>query len=210
MAAPIRVLLADDHPLVRAGIRATLAAVPDVVLVAEAADGYAVQRLTQDCGFDVLVLDLGMPGPSATSLVRAVRARCPHARVLILTAHDEDAYVRGVVAAGAAGYVLKDEAPENLVQAIRSVARGGAWFSQAIVETLVRPDRPDLQDPPDLTPRERQLLHLVAQGRDNAEIAAELHLGEQTVRNYLSRLYTKLGVNSRAAAIIWARDHARD
>ncbi|HET8626587.1 MAG TPA: response regulator transcription factor [Thermomicrobiales bacterium] len=210
MAAPIRVLLADDHPLVRAGIRATLAAVPDVVLVAEAADGYAVQRLTQDCGFDVLVLDLGMSGPSATSLVRAVRARCPHARVLILTAHDEDAYVRGVVAAGAAGYVLKDEAPENLVQAIRSVARGGAWFSQAIVETLVRPERVDLQGPPDLTRRERELLHLVAQGRDNAEIAAELHLGEQTVRNYLSRLYTKLGVNSRAAAIIWARDHARD
>lgn len=207
MTAPIRVLLADDHPLVRTGLRATLAAVPDIVLVGEATDGDQAQQLCQALRPDVLVLDLQMPGPLPTATVTFVHACCPGIHVLVLTGHDEDVYVRGLVAAGVAGYILKGEAPEVLVHAIRSVVRGGTWFSQPIVRTLLQQTRPDQAAAPELTDRERQLLRLLLQGADNARIAATLHLGEQTVRSYLSRLYTKLGVHTRSAAIIWARDH---
>jgi DNA-binding NarL/FixJ family response regulator len=126
--------------------------------------------------------------------------------VLILTAYDGDTYVRGLVQAGAMGYVLKDEAPEALVQAVRSVARGGTWFSRPVVETLVHAKN-DESDAPPLTERETQIMRLIAQGLDNARIAEELCLSEQTIRNYVSRLYAKIGVQTRAEAVVWGRDH---
>ncbi len=207
MSETIRVLLADDHPLVCAGIRATLSTEPDLTLVGEATNGHDAQRLCRELQPDVLVLDLRMPGPSAMETVAYIRAHCPAVRVLVLTACDEDAYVHGLVAAGVSGYVLKDEAPEVLAQAIRSVVQGGAWFSRRLVAKLVNREPADLAVQPCLTSRERQLLGLTMQGWDNARIAATLHLGEQTVRNYLRGLYAKLGVRSRAEAMVWARDH---
>src|SRR5215216_249311 len=202
MRNPIRVLLADDHPFVRAGLRATLETEPDVLVVGEVADGDEAQRQCQALRPDVLVLDLNMPGSPATATVASVRELSPPVRVVVLTGY-EDAYVRDLIAAGIGGYVLKDEAPETLVQAIRSVVSGGTWFSQPVVAQLVRP----APTGPPLTEREGQLLRLISRGWDNARIAAEVHLQQDTVRNYVSRLYAKLGVQTRAEAIVWARDH---
>ena len=204
---PVRVVLADDHPLIRSGLRVRLEAEPDLVVVGEAAHGDEAQQRCRELLADVLVLDLNMPGPPPTATVAFLREHRPEVRVLVLTAYDDDAYVRGLLAAGVAGYVLKDEAPDALVDAVRSVAHGGTWFSRAVVAVLTEPLRRVGAAGPALTDRERQLLDLVARGWDNVRIAEELHLGEQTVRNYLSRLYGKLGVQSRAEAIVWAHEH---
>ena len=207
MEAKIRVLLADDHPLVRAGIRATLMAQDDLELVGEAADGDQVQQLCQTQSPDVLLLDLHMPGPSALQTVAFLRERLPAIRVIMLTAYDDDAYVRSLVAAGAVGYILKDEAPEVVVRAIRTVMHGDTWFSRAIIEKLNQPSAQILQvGDAELTERERELLAMIGQGCDNAQIAETLSLAEQTVRNSISRLYAKLGLTSRAQAIIWTRE----
>jgi DNA-binding NarL/FixJ family response regulator len=206
MAEMVRVVLADDHPLIRSGLRSRLEEEPGISIVGEASHGDMAMRACQDLQPDVLVLDLNMPGPPATSIVSYVHVRCPEMRVLVLTAYDDDAYVRGLVAAGISGYVLKDEAPDALVDAVKSVANGGTWFSRAVVAKLVRqPDQ--ARSGPHLTPREQELLDLLGRGWDNWRLANELHLSEQTVRNYLSRLYSKLGVQTRAGAIVWARDH---
>ena len=207
MEAKIRVLLADDHPLVRAGIRATLMAQDDLELVGEAADGDQVQQLCQTQSPDVLLLDLHMPGPSALQTVAFLRERLPAIRVIMLTAYDDDAYVRSLVAAGAVGYILKDEAPEVVVRAIRTVMHGDTWFSRAIIEKLNQPSAQILQvGDAELTEREREILAMIGQGCDNAQIAETLSLAEQTVRNSISRLYAKLGLTSRAQAIIWTRE----
>jgi DNA-binding NarL/FixJ family response regulator len=202
MTEAIRVLLADDHPLVRAGIRSVLTAEEDIALVGEAADGDQVQRLCQELEPDILLLDLNMPGPPPFETVAYLRQHCPAVKVLVLTAYDDDAYVRGLTAAGVAGYVLKDEAVETVVRAIRVVVQGKSWFSQPVVEKLVRLKTEEAV----LTDRERQILSLIAQGRNNSQIAVELDLAEQTVRNYVSQIYTKLGVDTRVQAVVWARE----
>jgi DNA-binding NarL/FixJ family response regulator len=207
MSEPIRVLLADDHPFIRAGLRTTLDTETDIVVAGEAEDGDDAQRQCTALQPDILVLDINMPGPPAVATLAAVRELCPSTRVIILTAYNDDAYVRGLLQAGALGYVLKDDAPEALVQAVRSVAQGGSWFSQAVVANLVIPDADGESDTPSLTERESQIVRLIGQGWDNTQIAEELHLSEQTVRNYVSRLYGKIGVQTRAEAVVWARDH---
>jgi DNA-binding NarL/FixJ family response regulator len=206
MSESIHVLIADDHPLIRAGLCMALQTEPDIVVAGEASDGDEAQRKCADLQPDVLVLDLNMDGPPAVATLASVRELCPRTRVLILTAYDGDTYVRGLVQAGAMGYVLKDEVPEALVQAVRSVAQGGTWFSRPVVESLVHPKH-DESDAPPLTERESQIMRLIAQGLDNARIAEELCLSEQTIRNYVSRLYGKIGVQTRAEAVVWGRDH---
>lgn len=202
MTNKIRVLLADDHPLVRTGLRTTLSSEIDIDLVAEATDGNETQSLCRKLQPDVLLLDLNMPGSSPYETIVYLREHCPTTKVLILTAYDDDAYVRGLAAAGVMGYVLKDEAPETIIQAIRAVMQDRMWFSQPIVEKLAHQE---MEDTP-LTEREQQILCLIAQGLDNVQIAAELGLAKQTVRNYVSQIYTSLGVASRGEAIIWARE----
>jgi DNA-binding NarL/FixJ family response regulator len=207
MAEPIRVLLADDHPLVRAGIRTTLAGEEDVALVGEATDGHQAQQLCQKLQPDVLLLDLNMPGPSPFETIAYLRGCCPETKVLILTAYDDDAYIHGLTAAGVGGYVLKDEAVEAVVSAIRTTAEGGTWLSRRVVEKLARPPTEnDQARAADLTDRERDILRFMAQGWDNVRIAGELSLAEQTVRNYVCRIYAKLGITSRVQAAVWARD----
>ncbi len=127
--------------------------------------------------------------------------------MLILTAYAA-AYVRGLMGAGVAGYVLKDEATEVVVSAVRTVVRGGTWFSRPVAEKLARMETSEAAqvEVSDLTDREREILRLMAEGKDNAGIAAELNLAEQTVRNYVSRIYTKLGVDTRVQAVVWARE----
>ena len=202
----IEVLLADDHALIRTGIRTVLNIEPDIVLVGEATNGYEVRQLAQALQPDVILLDLNMPGPAPIDTVTSLQKQCPNSKLTILTAYDDDAYVRGMVGAGVAGYILKDEATEVVVQAIRVILQGGTWFSRAVMEKLVSLPYEKVQMP-DLTNRERQLLEMIARGWSNMRIATELQLAEQTVRNYASRLYGKIEVDSRAQAIIWAREN---
>jgi DNA-binding NarL/FixJ family response regulator len=206
MPEPSRVVLADDHPLVRAGIRSALAITDEITLVGEAVDGPTTLQLCRELQPDVVLLDLNMPDSSPFVTVGRLRADCPETQIVILTAYDDDAYVRGLTAAGISGYVLKDEALEVMVSAITSVMRGGTWFSRGVLIKLTHA-APAHTTRARLTNREHQLLNLLLQGMDGRQIATALNLSEQTVRNYLSRLYDKLEVNSRAEAICWARDN---
>jgi len=210
MSNVIRVILADDHPLVRAGLRTVLTGVAGIELVGEAVDGQAARRMVQELQPDVLLLDLRMPGPPAIETVAWLAEHCPQVKVLALTAYDDDAYVRGMVAAGVAGYVLKDEAPEAVVRAICTVMGGDTWFSRRVVDKLGRLEvnKDDVYlTRISLNEREATVLKLIAQGWNNVRIAAELCVAEATVRNYVTRIYTALGVHSRAEAIVWAREN---
>jgi len=202
----IRVLIADDHPLMLCGIRETLHTAEDIMLVGEATHGDDVRRLCRDLLPDVLLLDLQMPGPTAIQIIADLP---PTVRVIILTAYDDDVYVRSMLAAKVAGYVLKDEVAEVVITATHTVSQGGIWLSRRVLERLM-PGRSGPSDRlalPPLTNRQRQLLHLLARGWDTQQIAVALNLGEQTVRNYLSRLYAEIGVHSRTEALIWAWEH---
>src|ERR687885_2099883 len=187
MTRHIRVLLADDHPLIRAGIRTILTAEPDVRLVGEAIDGTDAQHLCRTLQPDVLLLDLNMPGPSPAETVAVLRTECPAVHVLVLTAHDDDAYVRALVAAGVDGYVLKDDATEAVVRAIHTVMQGDTWFSRLVMDKLVqvgtRGDVPSKN--PALTMREIQVLRLVVEGKTNQEIARALGISVKTVEKHL-------------------------
>lgn len=208
MSAPIRILLADDHPSVRAGVRAALEAEPDFAVAGEAATGDEVRHLAEVLRPDVLVLDLSMPGPPTAETVAYLRASHPALQVVVLTAYDDQVRARELVALGVGGYLLKDEPLDAVVRAIRAVARGDTWFSRAIMGALVRRQADAAgAPPPALTARQRQLLRLVALGWDTPRIAVALGVTDNTVRNYLSRLYGTLGVASRAEAMVWARDH---
>lgn len=206
LSSRIRVLLADDHPLVRSGIRATLAGEAAIEVVGEASNGLDVQRLCKDLQPDLLLLDLSMPGPSPLETISCVRQLSPDTRVLVLTAYDDDAYVRNIINIGIEGYLLKDEATEALVQAIVSVVQGGTWFSRVVMQKFVV-SKNDLEVDTGFTPRELELLAGIGRGWDNRRIASEFDLAEQTVRNYISRIYEKLGVRSRAEAVVWARQN---
>ena len=210
-AAPdqaIRVILADDHPIVRSGIKSALEAEDGIDVVGEADDGDQAVQICQELLPDILLLDLNMPGPKPTETIKTVREVAPQTRVVMLTAHDDDAYIRAVMRAGISGYLLKEEAVDTVVKAVRAVNKGAAWYSQEVADKFVKwqfGTEPEIEEA-HLTPRERQLLILISKGWDNARIADELHLAEQTVRNYSSTLYEKLQVSSRAEAIVWARE----
>jgi DNA-binding NarL/FixJ family response regulator len=212
LADTIRVILADDHPLVRSGIRATLSTDSRVEVVGEATNSHEVRVMCTSLNPDVLLLDLNMPGQRPVDTVTFLRHECPDLKVIVLTAYDDDAYVRGLLAAGVAGYVLKDEAPETVIKAVLTVMNGGTWFSQTIVQGLIQhsANMVDSIDHPVLSERDRQVLSMLARGWDNVRISTELTLAEQTVRNYISRIYSKLGLTSRGEAIIWAREHMLD
>lgn len=205
----IRVVLADDHPLIRSGIRSTLEADSRIVIVGEASNGYDTQTCCEQQQVDVLLLDISMPGPSLVSMVAWLREHCPVLRILLLTAYDDDTYVRGALRAGVEGYLLKDEAPEALAEAIHTLYQGGVWFSQSIVEKMYRwrRNQPVRDELASLTKREVDVLTAIAKGLSNRRIAQELHLAEQTVRNYASSIYDKLNLHSRAEVVVWARQN---
>lgn len=211
MPEPIRVVLADDHPLILSGIRLTLSAAADIEVVASVGDADQALEACEARRPDVLVLDLSMPGPPSAEVVRRLGESCPATRILVLTAHDDEAHVRQMMRAGVTGYLVKDEAPESVAQAVRAVAQGTLWISRTVAAKVMR----HLGGPDEvsggLTRRERQILFRLSQGLDNAAIAADLNLSEQTVRNYVSEVYARLDVKSRAEAIVWARErHVED
>jgi DNA-binding NarL/FixJ family response regulator len=206
MTGPLRIFLADDHPLIRAGIRAALAGEADLTLVGEAADGHTAQQCCRELAPDVVVLDLHMPGPSPLALIAALRGDHPTTKIIILTAHDDDAYVRGALGAGVAGYLLKDEGTEVIARAIRVVAQGGTWFCPSIAARLARLAGGEHPEPIglDLTTREADVLRLVTAGKTNREIGALLGVSEKTVEKRVSQLLTKLGVRTRVEAALRA------
>lgn len=206
MASSVRVIIADDHPIMRSGIRATLAGHAGIEVVAEAATGDEMQELCASLLPDVVLMDISMPGPPFIKRVEFIKALPNPIAILVLSAFDDAIYVQAMFKAGVEGYVLKDEVSETLVTALRAVASGGTYYSRRIFAKLNEFDL--LSDAlGELTPREHEVLELVALGRNNAAIASELDLAEQTVRNYVSNLYEKTGCSSRVELAVWARKH---
>ncbi len=199
----VSVVLADDHPVVRAGIKAILSSEPDLHVVGEAARGEEIQPLLWQYRPGVLVLDLNMPGLSIPDSVDGLLRDHPGTGIVVLTFYSDDEYIFGLIGLGVRGYVLKDEATDSLVEAVRAVASGRTWFSQAVAGRLAR--RIAQPDPlTRLTEREREILTLVAWGLSNEDIASSLFIARRTVQNHISSIYGKLGIKSRAEAVLLA------
>jgi DNA-binding NarL/FixJ family response regulator len=205
---PIRVVLADDHPVVRSGLRALLESLPGYEVVAEATDGEAAIRETQLMRPDVVLMDIRMPGLDGIEATRRVRAAVPGAAVLVLTMFDDDDTVFAAMRAGAQGYLLKGAEQDEIDRAIRAVVAGEAIFSPGVAQRVLGyfASPPVATDPfPELTSREREVLDLVAAGQRNQAIADELVLSPKTVANHISSIFAKLAVADRSAAIVRAR-----
>lgn len=200
----IRVLLADDHPLVRTGLRAALANEDGVRLVGEAADGNETQQLTRVLQPDVLLLDVSMPGPTATETIKVVQRDVPQTQILILTAYKDPGLVRGLLSAGVAGYLLKDDPNAAIVEAVRVVGSVGSWISPSILAQLAQlRQSPATGLPrPELNDLEAAVLRLLIVGKGDLEIAAALDMSERTVRRHLRSIYDKLGAVSRVQAAV--------
>jgi two-component system response regulator DegU len=203
------VVVVDDHPVVRAGLCTVLEAADDVTVLACGHDGTDALRLVPRHRPDVLVLDVNLPDLSGLEVTRRLCARDEAPAILVLTAFDDRQTVFGLLESGAQGYVLKDEAPETLVKAVRTVARGESWLSPTVASQVVdratkREEAPSDPPPSPLTPRETEVLCLLAQGLDNAAIADELVVTKRTVQNHVSTIYGKLNVNSRTQAALYA------
>jgi DNA-binding NarL/FixJ family response regulator len=195
----IRVLLADDHPVVRDGLAAMLATQPDLTVVGEAANGAEALHRTASLAPDVVLMDLQMPGMDGTAATAAIRAAHPEVRVLILTTYDTDADITAAVDAGAVGYLLKDTGRHELCEAVRTAARGGAALSPTVAAKVLAHMRGDRVA--DLSGRELEVLSAVARGQSNKQIARALRLSEATVKTHLLHIYTKLDVSDRTAAV---------
>jgi DNA-binding NarL/FixJ family response regulator len=203
---PIRVLLADDHALVRAGIRQLLEHAGDIQIVAEANDGEAAQALIQQHHPDVAVLDIQMPKASGIEVTRWVRVNMPDVGVLILTAYDDDPYVMAVLQAGANGYVLKTASPEQLVEAVHDVYEGKSVLDASITQKLMTHIFTGSKSSPveELTDRELEVLSLAAKGFTNKAIGVQLGISDRTVQGHLAHIFDKLQAGSRTEAVMRA------
>jgi two-component system NarL family response regulator len=195
----IRVIIADDHPIVRMGLRALIDAQPDMRIVAEADGGAAAVAAFTTHRPDVMLVDLRMPGMGGREVISAVRTAVPDARIIVLTSFDGDEDVFRAVQAGARGYLLKASPPDEVVKAVRTVHAGGRLISPDVAARLA-----DRVNSPSLTAREVAVLELVAKGLSNKEIAAALFLAEDTVKNHLKHVFAKLEVSDRTEAVLLA------
>jgi DNA-binding NarL/FixJ family response regulator len=207
----IRVLLVDDHPLFLDGVRAALTGAADLEVVGEAHDVRGAVVAAAELAPDVVLLDVGLPDGSGIDAAREILAARPSTKVLMMTMSDEDATVVAAMRAGARGYVVKGAGRADLLSGIRTVAAGGAVFSPAVADRLGAffgslAALPGQEAFPNLTDREREVLDLVARGYDNRRISRELFLSDKTVRNHVSNVLTKLGVESRTEAVVRARN----
>jgi DNA-binding NarL/FixJ family response regulator len=202
----IRVILADDHHMVRAGIRELLEGAGDVQVVAEAGDGEEAQAIIEKHKPDVAVLDIQMPKASGIEVTRWVRAHRPEVGVLVLTAYDDDPYVMAVLQAGANGYVLKTAKPDDLIQAVRDVNDGKSALDPAITRKLMANlfKRPQETTVEQLTDRELDVLRLAAKGYTNKAIGVQLAISDRTVQGHLAHIFGKLQANSRTEAVMRA------
>jgi DNA-binding NarL/FixJ family response regulator len=205
----LRVVVADDHPVFRSGLR-TLLEDLGVEVVAEAADGARAVELAVEHGPDVVLMDLQMPGVNGLEATRRLSSAAPAVRVLVLTMVEDDATLFAALRAGAAGYLLKGAGPDEIDRAVRGVAAGDAVYGAGVADRLramfAAGPAPAPVAFPQLAERERDVLALMAAGASNAEIAARLFLSDKTVRNYVSSIFSKLGVRDRAQAIVRARE----
>jgi len=199
---PIRLLIADDHPVVRDGLRGMLANEADFEVVGEAASGAEAVLLTERERPDVVLMDLRMPGVDGATATAEITERFPGTRVLVLTTYDTDADILRAVEAGATGYLLKDAPRERLFPAIRSAARGETVLAPTVATRLVNRMRVPAEEA--LTSREIEVLGLVARGSSNADVAASLFISEATVKTHLLHIFGKLGVDDRTAAVVAA------
>jgi NarL family two-component system response regulator LiaR len=205
MQPKIRVLVADDHAIVRKGICALLATEPTIEVVGEAQDGREAMSKASKIQPDVILMDLVMPGMDGLEATRRIRACCPETRILVLTSFAGDDQVFPAIKAGALGYLLKDSAPEDLVQAIQQVYQGESSLHPSVARKLLRQfSQPAEQIPESLTEREVEVLRLVAQGQSNRQIADRLSISEATVRTHVSNILAKLNLCSRTQAALYA------
>ena len=208
----IRLLVADDHPVVRAGLRALLAPQPDMTVIGEASNGGAAVRRALDLRPDVVVMDITMPGTSGLEATREIKAQLPETKVLVLTIHDSEDLLHRMLQAGATGYLLKETADTELAVAIRVVHRGGLFLHPAFTaispDYLIHPEVPPAQEQPDnldlLSRREKEVLRLLALGDTNREIANKLYLSVRTIETYRARLMEKLDLKSRGELVRFA------
>lgn len=217
--APIRLLIADDHRLFREGVKALLATAGDIDIVGEAENGAAAVEDCKRLAPDIILMDINMPGLNGIQATQQALAQSPQTGVIMLTMLEDDASVFAAMRAGARGYILKGASPDEMLSVIRSVAEGQALFGPAIATRLVNffqelrytpaPGAPHARAPqspfPELTERELEVLHLIAQGYNNQEIAHKLVISPKTVRNHITSIFSKLQVADRAQAIVLAR-----
>jgi DNA-binding NarL/FixJ family response regulator len=204
----IRVLLADDHGLVRDGLRRLLASVPDIEVVAAAPDGSEAIRLAREHRPDVILMDLRMPGMDGSEATRRLLEDDPATQVVILTSFSERDEILSALDAGAIGYLLKDAEPDELIRGVRAAAHGESPLAPKAARELLGSRGPSAA--PALTDREREVLRLVTRGLPNKLIARELGISEKTVKAHLTTVFQRIGVSDRVQAAMWARDHHID
>jgi two-component system response regulator NreC len=203
----IRILIVDDHALVRAGLRALLGAQPDMEVVGEAENGIVVETMCREMHPDIVLMDLAMPGRGGIAATADIRRRTPSVRVLVLSMHDDDAYVRLAAGAGASGYVLKRSLATELVEAIRTVHGGGTFVPSEMAAAFRDPKGENrVEAGPEggvgaLSPRELDVFRLIALGHTNHEIAARLSISEKTVETHRAHIFAKLGLRTRAGLV---------
>jgi two-component system response regulator NreC len=207
-----KVLIADDHAIVRTGLRTLLKADPTIELVGEATGGYEALDLAEKTRPDILLLDLSMPDLDGISVTREIRLRLPETRVLILTVHEEQALLQEAIRAGAAGYVLKQAAEGELLSAIHVLMRGDMYVDPAMMRDLLhdaveRPPSPASDAAEALTPRETEVLKYIVRGYTNRQIGEELSISVRTVEGHRANLASKLGIQSRVEFVRYAREH---
>ena len=205
----IRVIIADDHQILREGLKQLRLAAGDLDVVGEAADGNEVLQRVRTLGCDVLLLDMSMPGRSGVELIRQVKSEKPKLRILVLSMHEEHQYAVRAIRAGASGYLTKESAAAQLVAALRKVAGGGAFISAEVAERLAQEAMPHADGPlhAALSDREYQVFRLLVNGRSVSEIAVQLHLSAKTVSTHKARLMEKLGVDNNADLVHYAIKH---
>jgi DNA-binding NarL/FixJ family response regulator len=200
----VKVLIADDHGIVRSGVKLLLDRQPDIEVVAEAEDGVEAVAKTIELRPDVAVLDVSMPRMTGLQATHEIKQQTPDTQVLILSMHDDERYLFEALRAGAAGYVLKRAADQDLVDAVRAAGRGEPFLTASAQQTLIRDflDRDD--EPQELTPREQEIVKLIAEAHTNKEIAEILHLSEKTVESHRARVLQKLGMRDRVELVRYA------
>ena len=205
----IRLVIADDHTLVREGLKQILTAVNEITITGEARDGHEVMARVREGGFDVLLLDMSMPGKSGTELIKQVRAEAPKLRILVLSMHEEPQYAVRAIKAGASGYLTKDSASTLLVAAIRKVAAGGAFINTDVAEQLALGAMPQTDGPlhSSLSDREFQVFELIVAGKSVTDIGAALNLSVKTISTHKAHILQKMCMTNQAELIRYAISH---
>lgn len=208
----LQIFLADDHAVVREGLKALVNAQPDMRVIGEASDGHSAWQQTRDCQPDIVVMDISMPNMNGIEVSAQLTQECPNLKVLILSVHEDPSYLRESLAVGAAGYILKHAAAETLIHAIRTVAAGGIYLDPAIAGHVIAhfvrvPAAANDLLGGELSEREREVVQCIAQGYTYKEIAAKFALSVKTIDTYRTRALKKLGLPNRAALVRYALEH---